>query len=221
MGGTHAPDGHDLPAVVVGAGGMGREALAWLRDVQPDREVVGFLDDGRPAGTIVAGLSVLGELDWLAEHRAACVVGIGTPTSRRDVVARLRALDATLVTVVHPGATVGPDVAIGAGSIVGPNVTLTRDIVLGDVVIVNYGAQVGHDCRIGAHAFVAPGVSLAGNVTVGDGADVGIGASVIQGVTVGAWSRIGAGAAVVDDIPPDVTAVGVPCRPLPGKAATP
>lgn len=221
MAGTDATHGQHTPCVVVGAGGMGREALSWLQDAQPGREVVGFLDEGMRVGTTVVGVPVLGALDWLSEHRAASVVGIGSPSARRDVVARLRGLGASLVTVVHPSAAIGPDVVIGPGSIVGPNVTLTRDIDLGEAVIVNYGAQVGHDCSIGAHAFIAPGVNLAGNVTVGEGADVGIGASVIQGVTVGAWSRIGAGAAVVDDLAPHVTAVGVPCRPLPGQDATP
>jgi len=43
---------------------------------------------------------------------------------------------------------------------------------------------------------------------------MGIGSTAIQGVRVGAGTTVGAGAAVVDDLPPGCTAVGVPARPV-------
>jgi len=47
---------------------------------------------------------------------------------------------------------------------------------------------------------------------IGEGCYIGMGANVIQGITIGPWSIIGAGAVVIRDIPPHVTAVGVPAR---------
>jgi len=41
---------------------------------------------------------------------------------------------------------------------------------------------------------------------------IGIGASVRQLVRIGARAMVGAGAAVVSDLPDDVTAMGVPAR---------
>ncbi len=76
----------------------------------------------------------------------------------------------------------------------------------------NTNAAVDHDCLIGDYAHVGPGVSLAGNVTVGEGAFLGIGSVAIMGSTIGRWSTVGAGAAVVHDIPDNVTAVGLPAR---------
>ena len=46
------------------------------------------------------------------------------------------------------------------------------------------------------------------------GVHIGTGASVVPGVTIGRRSIVGAGAVVVDDLPPGVTAVGVPARPI-------
>ena len=40
----------------------------------------------------------------------------------------------------------------------------------------------------------------------------GTGAAIIQGITIGEWTIIGAGAVVVDDIPANVTAVGIPAK---------
>jgi acetyltransferase-like isoleucine patch superfamily enzyme len=65
---------------------------------------------------------------------------------------------------------------------------------------------------VGDFCNINPGVHLAGNVTVGEGCYIGMGANVIQGINIGPWSIIGTGAAVIRDIPPHVTAVGVPAR---------
>ena len=202
--------------VVVGVGGMGREAAAWVADLPGDAEVIGILDDDATRhGTQVAGLPVLGGVDWVTEHPdVAVVAAIGSPTARARLVGYLEAAGVGLFTVVHPSATVGPRVTIEPGAIICPGVLLTCDIHVGRAAILNYGAMVGHDGDIGACAFVAPGVHLAGNVTVGEQANIGIGASVIQGVTIGERAVVGAGAVVIRDVEPDVTVAGVPARPL-------
>jgi acetyltransferase-like isoleucine patch superfamily enzyme len=65
---------------------------------------------------------------------------------------------------------------------------------------------------IGDFANINPGATVCGWVTIGEGAYIGAGAVIKDRVSIGAWSTIGAGAVVVRDIPPNVTAVGVPAR---------
>lgn len=202
--------------VVVGTGGMGREAAAWVVHAGRGDDLVGFLDaDVGRHGTVVAGLPVLGDLDWLeTEDDVEVIVGIGSPSRRRVVVEDLEVAGVTLATIVHPTAVIGPRTSLAPGVIVCPAVVLTCDVQVEVGAIVNYGAVIGHDGVIGACAFVAPGAHIAGNVTIGDEADVGIGASVIQGVTIGERSVVGAGAVVIRDVDPGTTVVGVPARPL-------
>jgi sugar O-acyltransferase (sialic acid O-acetyltransferase NeuD family) len=203
--------------VIVGTGGMGRETAAWLGDAGRGPDLVGFLDDAPDlAGTSVAGLTVLGGLDWL-DGRAdvEVVVALGSPAARTALLRRLDGIGAVLAGVQHPSATVGPRAAIGPGVIICPYVLLTCDVTVGRVAIINWGARVGHDVRIGEAAFIAPGVHLAGNVTVGDRAQIGIGAVARPGVVIGEDAVVGAGAAVVHDVEPGTTVVGVPARPLP------
>jgi acetyltransferase EpsM len=71
---------------------------------------------------------------------------------------------------------------------------------------------ISHDTVIGPYCNINPGCHIAGAVHVGEGVDLGMASSVIQNRTIGEWSRIGAGAVVTQDIPSNVTAVGVPCR---------
>ena len=208
--------GRDL--VIVGTGGMGREAAAWVADVGRADDLVGYLDDDtRSHGRTVAQLRVLGDTSWLHEHTdVEVVVAVGTPALRAAVIERLHADGVPLATIVHPSAIVGPRVNLGVGAIVCPAAMLSCDVTVGRAAIINYGAMVGHDGVLGEACFLAPGVHLAGNVTIGTRADVGIGARVIQGVTIGADAVVGAGAVVIRDVLEGMTVVGVPARPIRG-----
>lgn len=200
---------------IAGAGGMGREALAWLRDARPDLEAVAFFAEAaseRPTGVDI-DLIVMTNVDELAKARIdGVVLGIGDRARRRKVADDVAAAGLALVTVVHPSAFLGPGVAVGGGSIIAPGSLITRDVRLGRGVIVNYGANVGHDCTIGNFAFVGPGAVLTGDVRIGAGSLVGAGAVILPGRSVGGGAVVGAGAVVSRDVTAGETVVGSPAK---------
>jgi acetyltransferase-like isoleucine patch superfamily enzyme len=81
-----------------------------------------------------------------------------------------------------------------------------------NAVIINTGARIDHDCLIGAASHIAPGATLSGGVTVGSKVWLGTGCSVRQGISIGDDAVVGVGAAVVSDLAPRTTYVGVPAR---------
>jgi sugar O-acyltransferase (sialic acid O-acetyltransferase NeuD family) len=210
---------HDGPAVVVaGAGGMAREALAWLGDVEPRTRVVGFVaGPDTPAGTTLLGRPVWAELDTPAADSGELrvLLAVGNPSILRRVARQAQELGLGLASVIHPSAHLGPGVEVGPGAIVGPHVVLTRDIEVGTGAIVNFSAAVGHDSRIGDFAFVGPGASLGGEVTLAPDAYLGLGCSLLPGIAVGTGATVGAGAVVTRDVAAGTTVVGVPARPWP------
>jgi maltose O-acetyltransferase len=61
-------------------------------------------------------------------------------------------------------------------------------------------------------ADVSPHRTYARPIAIGNNAWIGAGAIVLPGVSIGANSTVGAGSVVTRDVPPDVLAVGNPCR---------
>lgn len=99
---------------------------------------------------------------------------------------------------IHPGATIGKNlfidhgmgVVIGETTIIGDNCTLYQNVTLG-------GTGKDHGKR---------------HPTLGNNVLVGAGAKVLGPFTVGDNSRVAAGAVVLDEVPANATAVGVPAR---------
>jgi sugar O-acyltransferase (sialic acid O-acetyltransferase NeuD family) len=208
---------HQGPAVVVaGAGGMAREALAWLGDSEPRTPVLGFVaGPDTPAGTTLLDMPVWADLDTPASNTGELrvLLAIGSPSLRRRVARQAQELRLELATVTHPSAYLGPGVDVGAGAVVGPHVVLTRDIVVGTGAIINFSAAIGHDSHIGDFSFVGPGATLGGDVTLAADAYLGLGCTLLPGTTVGTGATVGAGAVVTRDAPDATTVIGVPARP--------
>ena len=210
--------------VIVGSGGHGSELQSYLADLRnhgATAELLGFIDDHRPAGKW-NGTDVLGDLhalqkllDQEGSTTLQFITAVGDNNVRRELVTRLLRLDSARLlpwTLRHPSSLVGSNVQIGAGTCLAPGSVLTANAKIGSHCILNVNASVSHDSVIGDFANINPGAVIAGNVQVGSGAYIGAGATLVDRVKVGEWSIIGAGAVVVDDIPAHVTAVGVPAR---------
>lgn len=99
---------------------------------------------------------------------------------------------------IHPGATIGKGlfidhgmgVVIGETTVIGENCTIYQNVTLG-------GTGKEHGKR---------------HPTLGNNVLVGAGAKVLGPFQVGDNARIAAGAVVLNEVPPNSTAVGVPAR---------
>lgn len=99
---------------------------------------------------------------------------------------------------IHPGATIGRRLVIDHGT----------------------GVVIGETAEIGDDVLIYQGVTLGGtgkdvgkrHPTIGNNVMISSGAKVLGPFKVGDNSRIAAGAVVLEEIPPDCTAAGVPAR---------
>lgn len=88
-------------------------------------------------------------------------------------------------------------ISIGDEVMFGPNVTLLTS---------------GHDPDLGG--IESRDSRIYGPIEIGDDAWIGANVTILPNVVIGRNSVIGAGSVVTRSIPPDVIAVGVPCRVL-------
>jgi sugar O-acyltransferase (sialic acid O-acetyltransferase NeuD family) len=209
--------------LVVGAAGHAQEVGWSLREQERahgrDCELL-FFDDAVPCGPLASGLgAVVGRVDDVAAHARGdrgVVLGIGLPRTKAGVIRRLASqVGDRWTTVVHPGATIGPNVELGPGCYVGAGAILTVNVRIAAFATVNLQCQVAHDSVVEELATLHPGSRLSGGVRIGTGSEIGAGAVVTPGVTIGEWARLGAGCVAVRSLTGGRTYVGVPARALP------
>lgn len=210
------------PLLILGAGGFGREVVDVIDAINaaprgPVWQLMGFVDDGTPPPQLLdrLGIPLLGARDVLADHDGSWyVVGVAAPEARRALAAAADAAGLRAATLVHPTATVGRDTSLGEGSILCAHTDVTTHVSVGRHVHVDRQVTIGHDCVLADRVTLHPGATISGAVSLGEGCTVGSNAVVIQGLSVGAGAFVGAGAAVVRDVAPGTTVVGVPAKPL-------
>lgn len=196
---------------VLGAGGHAKVVLSTL--LAAGLSVDGlFDDDPQKQGLYVLGVKVIGTIEDAKKRTPARgVLAIGSNRTRQLLAREFPGWE--WLSVVHPRAYVHSSVSLGPGTVVFAGAVVQPDTHIGAHTIVNTGATVDHDCQVWDFVHLAPGVHLAGQVIIEEGVFIGIGSAVIPKVKVGAWTVVGAGAAVVENLPPYITAVGVPAKP--------
>ncbi len=205
----------ELPLVIVGAGGHGREVLGLFLARGEAGCVAGFVDDSPLLRDCpVDDKPVLGGLAWLVGHasRYRAIVAVGDNTRRREVVERLARTGVAMSSVVAASAKVSPFANLAEGVMICTNAVVNSGASVGAHSIVNTAATVSHDAAIGSFVHLAPGAHIGGGASVGDGVLLGTGAVVNPMVNVGAWSTVGSGAVVARDVAAGRIAYGVPAR---------
>lgn len=139
-------------------------------------------------------------------------VAIGDNASREAEVGELEGHHAKFATVVAPTAVVLSNP--GEGTCVLHKTVIEPGCSIGKHCIINTSAVVCHDTTIGDFVHVSPGATVCGGCKIGNRVWVGAGSVVREKIVIGEGAIIGAGSVVVRDIPPGVTAYGVPCRPV-------
>ena len=108
---------------------------------------------------------------------------------------------------IHPGAIIGRRFFIDHG----------MGVVIGETAEIGDGVTLYHGVTLGG---VAPSVDSDAqrdhkrHPTLEDDVIVGSGAQILGPIVVGKGARVGANAVVTKDVPPGVTVVGIPAKPV-------
>ena len=202
-----------------GAGGHGRVVAAALDSLH--KKVSCFVQS--PAGPDTTDL--LPQHEILREHdpnnalvalrkRGVCKIalGFGNCRGRHEIGTLALSMGFTLVTVVHPAASISPDAILGAGVFVGAGCIIDPGVRIGEFTIINHMCAICHDTCIGRACHICPGVVLAGGCIVGDLTWLGVASTCRDRIRIGNHVFVGSKANVVRDIPSGSLAYGNPAR---------
>jgi sugar O-acyltransferase (sialic acid O-acetyltransferase NeuD family) len=209
---------------VFGASGFGREILPLVRHQlsheNPESFKLVFIDDASPS-SIINGVTCLNYKEFI-EHKSThkqVTLAIANSIIREQLALRCMEDKIEFFQVRASNVVELDDVQMGTGAILSPFVTLTSNISIGRQFHANIYSYVAHDCTIGDFVTFAPSVKCNGNVVIEDHAYIGTAATIRQGtpnspLVIGRGAVIGMGAVVTKSVPPGLTVVGNPAKPL-------
>lgn len=204
---------------VYGASGFGREVMPLARRQYPGIKCV-FIDDN-PASRIINGHDVLTLDEFISRKEENKYVSIAIADSKARCILSSNCADYGLkeINIFADNVKLLDDVVIGDGCIICHYAMITSNVKIGRNFHANIYSYVAHDCIVGDYVTFAPSVQCNGNVIIEDHAYIGTAAVIRQGapgspIVIGRGAVVGMGAVVTKSVPPGVTVVGNPARPL-------
>ncbi|MDR0301411.1 MAG: acetyltransferase [Treponema sp.] len=205
--------------VIIGAGGLGREILFMLLDINKKNncyDILGFIDNTPELqNKIINNFPVLGDDSWLHNYNdnIDVTIAVGTPQTKKQIYERFSyKKNISFPTIIENDVKYSDTVMIGKGCIIGYHSTLLANIFLGDFVLLNHNCAIGHDVKLESFVTLYGNVSVSGNVTIGSCAEIGNGTRILQNKTIGENSKIGIGSVVIRNVPPNCTVFGNPAK---------
>lgn len=205
--------------LIVGAGGLGREVLGYLRHIEKTQSVnwhvKGFLDDNLAAldSLSYASTPVVGRIaDYTPKAGEILVCAIALPAIKAKVFPALKAKGAQFMTLIHPSASIGCNVTLGEGVVIAPGCVINADVTIGDFVLFNCLCACGHDAKVGSLSTFSSYCDITGNVHIGERVFAGSHSSIIPLRHVGNDVNIGAGSVVISHLADGERVFGVPAK---------
>ena len=204
------------PLILVGGGGHCKSVI----DVAESTgyTILGILDRPEEVGKRVLGYEVIGTDDDMGKFadKAVFIVTVGqikSPDLRIKLHQMLADAHCHLATIIASTAHVSKYAYIGEGTVIMHQAFVNADARIGKGCIINTASIIEHEAIVGDYCHVSTGATINGGATIGNNTFIGSQSVINQCVTVGDSAIIGAGSAVVNDLPGNCVAVGVPAKP--------
>ena len=203
--------------IIIGAGGMGREVLQWIKDInaiKPTWNILGFIDDN---------INALNEMkcshkiiDTLMGHKIDSdiyyVMGIASPELKKNISKKWLESNAQFASIIHPTAIIAEEATIGNGVIIYPYCIVSDNTRLGDFVGLNLYTSIGHDAVVGNYTTISAHCDITGGVKIGNEVFLGTHASIVPRVKVKDNVTICAGSVVMNNISAGKKVLGNPAK---------
>jgi acetyltransferase EpsM len=181
-------------------------------------EFAGYLNDRIEKGGSIEGYPVLGKISdtkKLFEEGfffINTILRIDGQQERIDMFDQLDIPNDRLATFIHPLSYIAPNVNLGYGTIVMPNVSISSGTSFGKGCIIMVGATIGHDNTIENYCHFAAQCCIGAYTKIADGVHIGLNATTRENISIGKNSTLGMGSVLTKNIGDNEIWVGNPAK---------
>ena len=194
--------------VIFGTGKYADEAFAYLTGDSPHEVVAFTVDRAHLTADTKLGLPVVPFEDVVRQYppdRYRMFVAIGYQDLNRlraQKYAEAKAKGYELVSYISSRASNIGNVEVGDNCLVLEFAVLQPFCTIGNDVFIWSGNLIGHHARVGDHCYVAGHVVVSGSTTIEPHCFIGVNATLGHEITIGRESLIGAGAVITKTLEP-------------------
>jgi sugar O-acyltransferase (sialic acid O-acetyltransferase NeuD family) len=217
-----------LPIVIFGTGGISREALHIIEEINNYNKAnvydfQGFIesDENKLEDEVTKGYKVVScdskFHEFVQKFKVlGVIIPIGTPKVKKKIFDKIKNYNNLVFpNIVHPNVSFDrTTVSFGFGNIIASGARLTNNIVIENFNLFNLNCTVGHDTRIKSFNVINPLASISGEVEISDCCLIGTGANILQQLKLQSYSIVGAGSVVTKDVLANEIVVGIPAKRL-------
>lgn len=208
--------------ILVGAGGMAREVLQWVKDINfkhqeqsqsPKWKIKGFIDDNLSALTgFACDYKIIGKIsEWLPDKNEEFALSISSPNAKEKIVNLLRGKGAKFADIIHPSAKICEFTEHGEGLVMYPHSQLNPNCKIGNFVTL-LSSGIPHDAVVEDFATISSNCGLTRGVYIGRKAFLAAHVSIMPGRKIGEESYVGIGSVVIRNVPKGKKVFGNPAK---------
>ena len=204
---------------IYGAGGFGREIACIIRAVNRAKltwDLIGYIDDGLPAGTNNYYGNVIGNLETLNSYPEplAVVMAIASPNILENLTQKITNRHIFFPNIFAPNVLFFDEGSVewGQGNVLGFGARISCGVKFGNFNLLNGCVSIGHDVIVGDYNVMQPETRISGETTIGNSNFFGVRSLVLQRLHIGTHTRIGTGSVVMRKTKDGISYFGNPAK---------
>lgn len=203
--------------IIFGASGHAKSIAEILELL--NYEIIGFIDSFLPQGSKVLKYKTLGNESILTNMKGnfgthQMVLGIGDIHDRKMIHDKLKLMNPMIEypSIISPLANVSKYTSIGIGTVIHHHTFVNLECVIGDFCVIGSSSNIEHNTQIGNFCNLSPMSNIGPRVSIEEKVFIGASSTILQNKKIEENSVIGAGSLVINDIPKNSLALGVPAK---------
>jgi acetyltransferase EpsM len=208
--------------IILGGAGNGSVIASAIVDANKrgynEWTFAGYLNDRINVGETISNYPVLGKIADINKFVEKdyffinTILRIDGQQDRINMFTELNIPEEKLATFIHPLSYIAPDVIIGNGSVVMPNVSISPDTSFGIGCLIMVGTTIGHDNKIGKFCHFAAQSCVGAYNIIGDGVHIGLNATIRENTVIANNATLGMGSVLTKNIGENEIWVGNPAK---------